>query len=188
MNVIFLLTTIFCMMFACGIMPGEKEKPKILVVYFSHTGNTRFVAEQIKKITKGDIFEVIPAKDYPNDYQVLVELAKEEINSGYKPELKNKIKNIKDYNVIFIGSPNWWNTIAPPIHTFLADYDLSGKKIIPFMTHGGGGMGRIVADIKKLCPNSTFLTEYSCNGDDVKKAETEADIVKWLKSIGMIKK
>ena len=136
---------------ACGCSAAEQETVKaaaepgkILVAYYSYSGNTRFAAEQIQKNTGGTLFEIKPVKPYPADYNACVELAKREINAGVKPELAEKVKEFDKYDVIFVGTPNWWSTMAPPVLTFLSSYDFSGKTIIPFVTHGGGGMARAV--------------------------------------------
>ena len=162
-----------------------ETKKNILVVYFSHTGNTRVIAEQIRNATDADIFEIQPVKDYPTDYQTLVDQAQKEINADYKPELKAKVENIGQYDVIFVGSPCWWGTIAPPVATFLSSYDLSGKTIAPFMTHEGSGMGHSEADIKKLCPKSTVLEGLPIKGSYVNSAKN--DVLKWLTKIKIIK-
>ncbi len=158
---------------------------KILVVYYSWSGNTREMATQIKNATGADIFEIIPEKTYPADYNACVDQAKKEIHADFKPALKTKLDNIEKYDVIFVGSPNWWNTIAPPVATFLSAYNLSGKTIVPFMTHEGSRMGNSVSDIKKLCPKSTVLNGLPIRGGSVKNAQ--ADILKWLREIKMIK-
>lgn len=159
---------------------------KILVVYYSYSGNTQIVAKQIQKGTGGDIFELQTVNAYPKEYQAVVDQAKKEVNSGYKPALKAKVQDISQYDIIFIGSPCWWNTFAPPVRTFLTSYNLSGKTIVPFMTHEGSGMGRTEADIKKLCPKSTVLDGLAIRGGSVKSAE--AEVTSWLKKIGMLKK
>ncbi|MDL2297229.1 NAD(P)H-dependent oxidoreductase, partial [Bacteroidales bacterium OttesenSCG-928-E04] len=109
---------------------GEK---KILVVYYSWSEgkNTETVARFIQKNTGGDIFEIIPVNDYPDDYQACVDQAKKEINEGFKPALKTKVENIESYDIIFIGTPNWWSTMAPPVATFLSEHNLKGKTVIP---------------------------------------------------------
>ena len=81
-------------------------------------------------------------------------------------------------DVVFIGSPNWWSTIAPPVASFLASYDLSGKTVIPFVTHGGGGMARCADDVRKLCPKSTVLKGGSFSGEGIRTAR--AALVKWV--------
>ena len=158
---------------------------KILVVYFSHSGNTREIANQIKDLTGGDIFEILPVKAYPSDYQACVDQAKKEINAKYKPVLKTKVKNISSYDIIFVGSPCWWSTMAPPVATFLSSYDLSGKTIVPFMTHEGSEMGRTVSDIKKLCPKSTVTEGLAIRGSKVK--ESKGNVMKWLREKKIVK-
>lgn len=158
---------------------------KILIAYFSHSGNTREIAVQIKNATGGDLFEITPVAPYPTDYNAVVDQAKKEINSDYRPPLKAKNEHISDYDVIFVGSPNWWSTIAPPVATFLSSHDLAGKTIVPFMTHEGSGMGRSVSDIKKLCQNSTVLEGLPIRG---KKAKTSQNtVLKWLQDLGVAK-
>jgi len=158
---------------------------KILVVYFSHSGNTRVIANQIKELTSADVFEIQPIKAYPSDYQACVDQAKKEINANYKPALKTKLKNISSYDIIFVGSPCWWATMAPPVATFLSSYDLSGKTIVPFMTHEGSRMGRYASDIKKLCPKSTVLEGLPIRGSSVKEAK--GSVMKWLRDIKIVK-
>lgn len=167
----------------CQTQTSSKPR-KILVAYFSHSGNTRVIAEQIKNTIGCDIFEIQPVKAYPDDYQTVVDQAKKEIDSNYKPEIKTKVENIDQYDVIFIGSPCWWGTIAPPVATFLSAYDLSGKSIVPFMTHEGSAMGHSETDIKKLCPGSAILEGLPVRGSYVDKAQD--DVIKWLRRINML--
>jgi flavodoxin len=114
---------------------------KILVAYFSHSGNTREIANQIHKSADGDIFEIQSVNPYPHDYDAVVEQAKQELKSGHKPALKTKMENIKSYDLGFIGYPIWWGTFPAPVKTFLSEYDFSGKTIVPFCTHEGSGLG-----------------------------------------------
>ncbi len=158
---------------------------KILVAYFSYSGNTREIADQIHKIVGGDIFEIQAVNPYPDDYNAVVKQARHELSSGYKPALKTKVEDIKSYDLIFIGYPNWCSTIPAPVKTFLSECDLSGKTIIPFCTHGGGGLGRSVSDISKLCPQSTLLDSFAIPGSDVKTAQSE--VSEWLRKIKITK-
>lgn len=183
MNIKTLIAVIILVMIFNNVQAQKMNK--ILVAYFSHSGNTRIIAEYIQKETGGDIFEIKPIKNYPQDYNAVVEQAKKEINSGFMPELKTHIDNLKDYDIIFVGSPNWWSTVAPPVAKFLSSYNFSGKKIIPFITHEGSSFGKSVSDIERLCKNSEILKGYSCRGSQVKKANNE--IREWLKKIKIIK-
>ena len=165
-------------------MPISGTK-KILVAYFSHSGNTREIANQIHKILGGNIFEIQTVKPYPNDYNAVVNQARQELDSDYKPALKTKIENIKSYDLVFIGYPIWCGTIPAPVKTFLSGYDFSGKTIVPFCTHGGGGPGRSITDISKLCPKSTLLDSFAILGSDVKTAQNE--VSEWLRKIKITK-
>ena len=158
---------------------------KILVVYYSLSGNTEEIAKQIQTLTGGDIFRIETIQPYPDDYNRTTEVAKEEINMGSGRAIKEKVQNIKDYDIIFIGSPNWWSTIAPPVTTFLKEHDLAGKTVIPFITHGGGGKANCLNDAAKLCPKSTVPEGFVVSGNRVKSAKT--DVEKWLKGIEVIK-
>jgi flavodoxin len=158
---------------------------KILVVYFSKTGNTREIANQLHKIVGGDIFEIQAVKSYPDDYEELKTVAKEELASKFKPPLKTKIDNIGSYDLVFIGYPIWWGTFPAPVKTFLSEYDLSGKTIVPFCTHEGSGLGQSIADISELCPKSTLLEGAAIWGREVKNAQS--NVSEWLRKISIIK-
>lgn len=145
---------------------------KVLVIYFSHSGNTRKVAQAIHEFVGGDISEIRPLEPYPNNYNAVVEQAKRELHSGYQPEIETGAVDVALYATIFVGSPNWWHTIAPPVISFLSQSDLSGKTIIPFVTHGGGGLGRSAVDIATLCPGSDVLESLSVYGADVSSAQS----------------
>jgi flavodoxin len=158
---------------------------KILVAYFSHSGNTREIANQIHKSVGGDIFEIQTVKPYPDDYDAVVQQAKQELKSGHKPDIKTKIENIKPYDLLFIGYPNWCSTIPAPVMAFLSQYDFSGKTIAPFCTHEGSGLGRSVTDISKLCPKSSLLDGVAIRGSDVKTAQKK--LSEWLQKIKITK-
>jgi len=160
------------------------EENNILVAYFSRSGNTRVIATQIHESVGGDIYEIVTVDPYPSDYDEVVKQAKQELEEGYRPELKTKVENMESYDVLFIGNPNWWGTIPMPVATFLTEYDFSGKTIVPFCTHEGSRLGRTVTDITKLCPQSTILDGLAVRGRDVKNAQNE--VSKWLRKIGMI--
>jgi len=154
-----------------------------VVVYFSHSGNTREIANLIHREVGGTIHQILPEVPYPDSYNAVVDQAKKEIQAGHKPALQSTFDHIESYDTIFVGSPNWWSTIAPPVATFLSEYDLAGKTIIPFCTHGGGGLGRIEHDIAKLCPQSTILSSLEIYGSGTGNAQ--AKVSAWLRKIGL---
>lgn len=164
---------------ARAAVPGNK----ILVLYYSWGGNTRTVANQIKAATGGDIFEVVPVKPYPKGYSDCTDQAKKEINANFRPEVK-AMPDFGKYDAVFVGSPCWWGTVAPPIATVLTNGKLGGKTIVPFMTHEGSGFGHSLADLKKFCPNSKFLEGQAIRGSFVGGAEN--GVKKWLKEIKVI--
>jgi flavodoxin len=155
----------------------------ILIAYYSHSGNTRKIANLIHREVGGTIHEIQPKVPYPNSYNAVVDQAKIEIETEYKPALQSTLDHLESYDTIFVGSPNWWSTIAPPVATFLSGYDLSGKTIVPFCTHGGGGLGRIGKDIAKLCPQSTILSSFEIYGSGTGNAQ--AKVSAWLSKVGM---
>ncbi len=186
------LLSIIVLTLMTGCTQGQQtskttDERKVLIVYYSwsEAKNTEAIAKQIQKTTGGDIFEIVPMKAYPNDYQVCVEQAKEEIADNYKPALKSKVDNINDYDVIFVGTPNWWSTMAPPVATFLSEHNLAGKTVVPFCTHGRGGKARCFSDMEKFCEKSTLLEGFAIPGDNAKSSQDEVD--KWLKEIKVIK-
>lgn len=166
--------------------PVEVESSKILIAYYSWGGNTRFAAEQIQKLTGGTLFEIKPAKAYPTDYRACVDQGKKECRDEFKPELAGKVEDLAKYEVIFIGTPNWWSTMAPPVRTFLASYDFSGKTVIPFVTHGGGGMANCERDMRKICPKAAWIKGGAFSGSSIRKAQ-EA-LSKWVSEVVSIRK
>lgn len=162
----------------------ETQPDKILIACYSWGGNTRTAAEMIRQATGGTLFEIKPAKPYPTEYRRCTEVAKQEINAGFRPELAAEI-DLKKYDVIFVGSPNWWGTMAPPVATFLTTHDLKGKTVIPFFTHGGGGMQRCEADVRKLCGKSNVLKAATFSGGSIRSAGEAMQ--KWLDEVISVK-
>jgi len=164
---------------------SSDSKKKALIVYYSlRNGNTRVVAEKIKENVGGDIFRIETTDTYPADYNDLIKAAKQELESGYRPPMKNKVVDFSQYDTIYLGSPNWWNTIAPAVMTFLESYDFNGKTIVPFITHEGSRLGASVTDIKKLAPKATVLKGIAIRGTSVNDAMP--DIQRWLKELNII--
>lgn len=164
---------------------AETGEPKVLIVYFSHSGNTRAIANQIHDRVGGDILELKTTHAYPDEYRATTEQAKRELNEGFRPELANDIESVASYDVVFIGYPTWWGTMPTALFTFLEKHDLSGKRIVPFCTHGGSGFGRGREDIAKLCPKSEMLEGLAVRGS--RASDAREDVGEWLREIGMIK-
>ncbi len=163
---------------------GAQTQPapakKVLVAYYSHSGNTREVARQIAGVSGGELFEIVPVTPYPSDYRTVVDQAKKEIEAGARPALKNRVEDMSQYDVIFIGSPCWWATVAPPVAMFLTSYDFAGKTVVPFMTHEGSRMGRSEEDIRKLCPKSQVPDGLPVRGGAVGSSKDAVE--KWVRA------
>jgi len=154
------------------------------VAYFSWSGNTRKIANQIHQVVGGDLFEIVSVDKYPIDYDETVEQARKELEADYRPELVSNIENIESYGVVFIGYPNWWSTIPRPVASFLSKCDSPGRSIAPFCTHEGSRLGRSAGDIARLCPHSTILEGLAIRGEEVGSAQNR--VSEWLRQIGMI--
>ena len=167
---------------------------KKLVAYFSHKGenyskgkivnlkkgNTEIAAEMISSIIDADIFEIIADKKYPIKYDDCIEIAKKELRENSKIKLKQDI-DIKDYDTIFVGYSNWWGTMPMPVWTFLEGKDFNNKRVLPFCTHEGSGLGKSESDIKKLTSGAEVLKGLAINGSEVNSSEEK--IKKWLEEV-----
>jgi len=170
---------------------------KCLVAYYSRkgqnyvsgkivdlkVGNTEVVANMIQKMTGGDLFPIESVTAYPKDYTETTDVAKNELRAKARPKLTGRVENMKAYDVIFLGYPNWWGTMPMPVYTFLESYDLSGKTIVPFCTHEGSGMGRSEKDIAKACPKSTVLEGLAIHGTSASSAESK--VSSWIDRLTM---
>ena len=166
--------------------PAEGEKimsesgNKTLVVYFTRSGRTRQVAHWIQEAAQADLVELKTVTAYPAGYQAVVDQARKEIDAGVKPALQTKIENFAEYDTIFVGTPNWWSTMAPPVATFLTSYDFTEKTVIPFVTHGGGGEARCASDMKTLCPKANFKAPLVLR--DSRVPDSMDETVNWTKA------
>lgn len=176
--------------------PVGKVK-KTLVVYLSRTGNTKVVAEHIRKQTGGEIVSLELKTPYPTDYRTTVEQVSKENEIGFLPPLKTRIENIEQYDVVFIGFPTWGMQLPPPMKSFLRQHDLSGKTIVPFNTNGGYGIGSSIRTIGELAPKSKVLEAFTTRGGLERdgeilaiKEEREKQVVRevdeWLRKIGVL--
>ena len=167
-----------------NVKPEKAEK--ILIAYFSWSGNTRDIANNINSRIDADIIELTPVKPYSDDYNTVLMEAQEDQHRQARPELNEHIDNMEQYDTILLGYPNWWASIPMPIATFLESYDLSGKTIIPFCSHGGGRFGQSLTAIAKLAPDSTIgegLSVHYSGGDTLND-----DISEWLRKNGIDEK
>ena len=165
--------------------PRAETETRKLIVYFSLTGNTRFVMEHIQTLTGADVFEIVPVNPYSQEFRVTLDRVRRERESGYLPQLASRVGNLADYDVIFIGSPNWFGTLSRPVLSFIKSHDLSGKTIVPFITHGTGGFQNTIRDLRALLPNSTILEEFGVF--DRNLANSLPAITQWLGRIGMLR-
>lgn len=144
-------------------------------------GNTQYVATLISEATGSDLFEIKTAHSYPGSHKALIDAAKVEIDNNARPKLATHITNLKDYDVVFVGFPNWWYDMPMPLYSFFDEYDFSGKTIIPFCTHGGSRFSGAIKTIRELEKGAKVLDGYAIARNDV--ADSKEGILKWLKKI-----
>lgn len=156
---------------------------KILTLYFSRTDNTRFMARHINEAVGGDILEIIPVTPYSSDYTTTTRDARREVLTGVRTPIQPINTDLTSYDLIFLGSPRWWNTLSIPILNFVLENDLSGKTIVPFTTHGGGEREKSFEDLELLCPKSKVLEGLPLAGSRVRSSQNE--ISGWLRKVGM---
>lgn len=144
-------------------------------VVWREIGNTEVMARKIQGIAGGDLFHIENAAPYPSDHMELIEVAKQELQRNARPELSARVENMDQYDVVFLGYPNWWGTMPMAVHTFLESYDFTGKTIVPFCTHEGSGMGHSVADLRRLCPRAIVHEGVAVRGGKVAHADREAE-------------
>lgn len=161
---------------------STSTEEKILVVYFSQTGNTETVANFIHEAVGGDIVKLETEQTYTSDYNELLDVAQEERRNNARPALRTQINNIDEYDTIFLGYPIWWGDMPMPIYTFLDNYDLSGKTIAPFVTSGGSGLSGTPQDIQSEEPNATVTGGLSIRDNNVESSQSSVE--QWLSQIG----
>lgn len=147
-------------------------------------GNTEYIAKVIQEATGGDLFIIKTAHQYPGTHKELIDFAKKEIDTKARPKLSTHINNLNEYDVIFIGFPNWWYDMPMPIYTFFEEYDFSGKTIIPFCTHGGSRFSDALKTIADLEKEATVIRGLPISRDNI--AEAKPSVLTWLQTIGMI--
>ena len=201
------LIVFFVLMSYCCSSQVNDNKPKvdltsnpdkILIVYLSRTNNTKAIAEIIQENVGGTLVALELKNPYPEDYKTIVEQVAKENETGFLPPLKTKIDSIQKYDVVFVGFPTWGMQLPPPMKSFLNQYDLSGKTVVPFNTNAGYGVGSTFETVKKLCPKSKVLEGFSTKGgverdgiyfmmEGEKEKQARDEIKKWLKKINLLK-
>ena len=162
--------------------PDNGESSDILIVYFSETGNTEILAELIHEQVGGDMFRIEPVTPYPQGEE-LFDYTKAEQDNDERPEISGSVENMEQYDTVFIGYPIWWYEVPQIIKTFLDDYDLSGKKVIPFNTHEGSRDGGTYDYIAEQEPDAEVLEGLPIRGGDMQKDQSET-VQNWLKELG----
>lgn len=200
-----IIITTICLLSGCSTAqePTTNKKAsesltdkKVLIVYLSRTKNTKAIAEIIHKNVGGELVSLELEKPYPENYKAIVDQVAKENETGFLPPLKTKIEGIEKYDVVFVGFPTWGMQLPPPIKSFLRQYDLSGKTVIPFNTNAGYGIGSSFQTVKELCPKSKVLEGFSTKGgierdgilfvmEGEKKIEAQTNVNEWLQKIGL---
>ena len=155
---------------------------KTLIVYYSYLGNTKSIAEMIQKKTGADILRIETVVPYDNDYNKVVDQGQSEVNRGYCPEIKPLNINLGQYDTIILGTPVWWYTFAPAMHTFLKTQDWKGKTIYPFATNGGW-IGHTFKDIKDACTGAEVKNGMNIKFDEATLRTSVKDIENWIDKI-----
>lgn len=170
-------------------VPTESAQPETeagstsLVVYFSWSGNTESVANEIQAQTGADIFEIVPAEPYTDDYNTLLDIAQEEQANGARPAIADTVENFDQYKTVYLGFPNWWGDMPMILYTFLDEYDFSGKTIAPFVTSGGSGFSGAIGTIESMEPEATVTEGLSLGSSEA--ADPASAVTEWLAAIGL---
>lgn len=160
----------------------REEENSTVVINGEVLGNTQYVAYLIQKNTGADIFRIEPKTPYPTNHKTLVGLAKTEQKNKARPELAAKVENLAQYDVIFLGYPNWWADMPMVLYSFLESHNLSGKTIIPFNTHGGSGFSDTINTIAALQPNAKVIKNgFTVSRDTVLNCAD--DVAAWVKQL-----
>lgn len=186
----------------------EENKSKILIAYFtradnikvdpdvdatssasinvngsSYEGNLAIMADYIKEAAGGDTFSILTKEYYPTKYSDTTDTAKQEQNNNARPQLFNHVDNMEDYDIIFLGYPNWWGGFPMAVYTFLEEYDFSGKTIIPFASHEGSGLGKGPSEIAKICPGANVMDGLAVRGSAV--GSSKDNVTNWVAGLNL---
>lgn len=165
---------------------NAEEEYSTVVIDGEVLGNTQYVAYVIQENTGADIFRIEPVTPYPMNHAELEEVATEEKRNDAMPEIAAEVENIEQYDTIFLGYPNWYADMPRIIYSFLDQYDLSGKTIVPFVTSGGSGFSNTISTIADLEPDANVITDGLSISRNVVQ-DAEADIIEWVEGLGLSK-
>jgi flavodoxin len=169
---------------------AQEGESKILVAYFSWSGNSRALAGQVAETTGGKLFEIKTVTPYPDNYDECINVAKQEQNKNARPAISGSVTDMEQYDTVFLCYPNWWGTLPMGVFTFLEAYDFSGKTMYPLVTHGGSRFGRSLDDIKKLCPQAILgeglsVSAFDRNPKDATRViMPNEDVTAWVRKLG----
>jgi flavodoxin len=198
------IATIICLLSGCSRaqqLPANTQpltgENNVLIVYLSRTNNTKAIAEFIHQKVGGTMVALELEAPYPSDYNATVQQVARENETGYLPPLKTKIDRIGQYDFVFLGFPTWGMQLPPPVKSFLRQYSLKGKTVIPFNTNAGYGEGSSFQTVRELCPQSTVLEGFVIRGGlerdgqylvikGARAEEAQKEVESWLKKIKML--
>lgn len=166
-----------------GTIEPTEEAGGTLVAYFSWSGNTEQMAQMIQVDTGGDLFEIEPATPYTEDYDTLLDVARQEQSDNARPELAAQVDHWDSYDVVFVGYPDWWGDAPMIIYSFLESYDWSGKTLVPFCTSGGSGFGRSLDKLPDSAPGAAILEGLHVSSGSVSGASEE--VATWIDSLNL---
>ena len=170
------------------IIPSEGDEvivvdgSSILIAYFSWSGNTKRLAEEIQTQAGGELFEIIPETPYTENINELSGTSLQEQRNDIRPPLSTQVDDMDQYDVVFIGFPNWWNNAPMPVFTFLEQYDFSDKTVIPFSTYGEGGWGRSISSIEENVGSAIVAEGLAVRESELSDAPTK--VTEWLSKLG----
>lgn len=179
--------------------PEQTERDSnLFVAYFSlageqygvgviEEGNTSIIAHMIAEQTGADLFEIEAATPYPTSHSELLDVSRQERADNARPDIAGTVDNMDDYDTIFIGYPNWWGDMPMIVYNFLESYDLSGKTIVPFCTHGGSGLSNTESTIADLT-DGTMKDGFAIPGTTAQNDRDTArsQVTEWLRKDGFI--
>lgn len=163
--------------------PEDDETGSILIAYFSWSGNTEALANLIQAETGGDIFEIAPAEPYTDNYDELLDIARDEQSENARPALASEVDGWDGYDTVFVGYPDWWGDAPMLIYSFLESYDWTGKTLVPFCTSGGSGFGRSLDRLPDSAPGAEILDGLHIRSGAVDGSEPE--VAEWISSLGI---